>query len=152
MNLKNQRRLAASVLNVGVNRVWIDPEMADNVEAAITRQEIKKLINDGAIKAAPEKGLSRGRARAQAEKKKTGRRRGRGSRKGAKYSVVSRKTRWIGRIRAQRKKLRSLKERRIITVNTYRSLYRKAKGGEFRSVSELDRYISENNLRRRTFG
>ncbi len=78
MNLRNQRRLAASVLNVGVNRVWIDPEMADNVEAAITRQEIKKLINDGAIKAAPEKGLSKGRARAQAAKKKAGRRRGRG--------------------------------------------------------------------------
>ncbi len=152
MNLRNQRRLAASVLNVGVNRVWIDPEMADNVEAAITRQEIKKLINDGVIKAAPEKGLSKGRARAQAAKKKAGRRRGRGSRKGAKFSVVSRKTRWMGRIRAQRKKLRSLKERRIITVSTYRILYRKAKGGVFRSVSDLDRYVTENNLRRRTFG
>ena len=58
----------------------------------------------------------------------------------------------MGRIRAQRKKLRSLKERRIITVSTYRILYRKAKGGVFRSVSDLDRYVTENNLRRRTFG
>ena len=152
MNLTNQRRLAASVLNVGTNRVWIDPEKAEDVEAAITRQEIKKLIKEGAIKAAPQKSLSKGRARAQAEKKKAGRRKGPGTKKGSKYSVVSRKTRWMNRIRAQRKKLRSMKERRVITVNTYRTLYRKAKGGEFRSVAEMDRYISENNLRRRTFG
>lgn len=152
MNLKNQRRLAASVLGVGVNRVWIDPERAEEVEIVITREEIRKLINDGVINANPEKGLSRGRARENAAKKKAGRRRGPGVRKGARYSVVPRKTRWINRIRAQRKALRRMRERRIITVSTYRNLYRKAKGGEFRSVSELERYITDNNLRRRTFG
>jgi large subunit ribosomal protein L19e len=152
VNLKNQRRLAASVLGIGVNRVWIDPEMADDVEAAITRQEIRKLINEGTIKSSPEKSLSRGRAREQAAKKKAGRRRGSGTRKGGKYSVVSRKSRWMSRIRAQRKRLRILRERRVITVNTYRKLYMKTKGGEFRSIAELERYITENNLRRRTFG
>jgi large subunit ribosomal protein L19e len=152
MNLKNQRRLAAAVLSVGVNRVWIDPEGAEDVEAAITRQEIRKLINEGVIKALPEQKVSRGRARERMAQKKAKRRRGPGRRKGAKYSVVSRKARWMSRIRAQRKKLRSLRERRVITVNTYRSLYMKAKGGEFRSIAELERYITENNLRRRTFG
>ncbi|HDJ22175.1 MAG TPA: 50S ribosomal protein L19e, partial [Candidatus Bathyarchaeota archaeon] len=58
----------------------------------------------------------------------------------------------INRIRAQRKHLAKLRERRLISVSTYRMLYRKAKGGEFRSVSDLERYISENNLRRRAFG
>jgi large subunit ribosomal protein L19e len=152
MNLKNQKRLAASVLSVGVNRVWIDPERAEEVEAAITREEIRKLINDGVINTNPEKSLSRGRARENAAKKKGGRRRGPGVRKGARYSVVPRKTRWINRIRAQRKALHRMRERRIITISTYRNLYRKAKGGEFRSVSELERYITDNNLRRRTFG
>ena len=145
MNLNSQRRLAAEILSIGENRVWIDPERADDVEVAITRQEIRKLIHDGIIKALPVNALSRGRARAQAYKKKTKRRIGPGSRKGKKFSVVSRKERWMSRIRAQR-------ERRIITVNTYRSLYMKAKGGEFRSISEMERYINENNLRRRTFG
>jgi large subunit ribosomal protein L19e len=152
MNLKNQRRLAAAVLSVGVNRVWIDPEGSEDVEAAITRQEIRKLINEGVIKALPEQKSSRGRARVRMAQKKAKRRRGPGRRKGAKYSVVSRKARWMSRIRAQRKRLRSLRERRVITVNTYRSLYMKAKGGEFRSIAELERYITENNLRRRTFG
>jgi len=152
MNLKNQRRLAAAVLGVGSNRIWIDPEGAEEVEAAITRQEIRKLIKDGVIQAAPEKKTSRGRARARQAQKKAKRRRGPGKRKGARYSVVPRKVRWMSKIRAQRKRLKSLREKRIITVSTYRSLYRKAKGGEFRSIAELERYITDNELRRRTFG
>ena len=152
MSLKNQRRLAADVLNVGVNRVWIDPELADEVGAAITRQEIRKLIKDGTIKIVPERSISRGRAREQAAKKRAGRRRGPGTRKGGKHSVVSRKERWMSRIRALRKRLRTLRERRIITVSNYRMLYSKAKGGEFRNIAELERYINEKNLRRRTFG
>jgi large subunit ribosomal protein L19e len=152
MNLTSQRNLAAKVLECGVNRVWIDPERADEISMAITRAEIRKLIKEKAIKSLPENSQSRGRARVLAEKKKKGRRIGAGSKKGKKYSVISRKIRWMNRIRAQRKRLVNLRDRRIITVSTYRSLYRKAKGGEFRSVAELERYINDNNLRRRTFG
>ena len=152
MNLTNQRRIAAAVLNVGQNRIYIDPEGVEEVDAAITRQEIRKLIKDGVIKALPVKTTSRGRARERMAQKKAKRRRGAGSRKGAKYSVVPRKTRWMGRIRSQRRRLKRLRERRTITVSTYRSLYRKAKGGVFRSVAEMERYITENDLRRRTFG
>lgn len=152
MNLRTQRQLAANVLKCGVHRVWIDPEKSDEVSMAITRGEIRKFINEDIIKLLPENTQSRGRARALAQKKKKGRRIGPGSKKGKKYSIVSRKTRWINKIRAQRRKLRDLREQRIISVNTYRSLYRKAKGGEFRSVAELERYITDNNLRRRSFG
>jgi len=152
MNLRSQRRLASVVLGCGVNRVWIDPEKADEVSMAITREEIRKLVREEAIKALPEIGQSRGRARTLAEKKKKGRRIGPGTKKGKMYSVVPRKTRWMNRIRAQRRKLRELRERRMIAVSTYRNLYRKAKGGEFRSIAELERYINDRNLRRRTFG
>lgn len=152
MNLKNQRRLAASILSIGVNRVWIDPEKGEDVEAAITRSEIRSLIHEGAIKALPERSQSRARARLLHEKKRLGRRRGPGTREGSKYSVISRKTRWITKIRALRRRLQSLRARRLITVSVYRDLYPKAKGGEFRSVAELERYITERNLRRRAFG
>lgn len=152
MNLRSQRRLASEVLGCGANRVWIDPEKADEVSMAITREEIRKLVHEEAIKALPENSQSRGRARVLAEKKKKGRRIGPGTKKGKIFSVVPRKTRWMNRIRAQRRKLRELRERRIIAVDTYRNLYRKAKGGEFRSIAELERYINDRNLRRRTFG
>ncbi|MBQ03904.1 50S ribosomal protein L19e [Candidatus Bathyarchaeota archaeon] len=152
MNLKNQRRLAASVLDVGKNRIYFDPESIEDIDTAITRNEIRKLINDGVIKALPLRTTSRGRARVNLAQKKAKRRKGPGSRKGAKFSVISRKTRWIGKIRSQRRRLKRLRKRRTITVRTYRNLYRKAKGGIFRSVAELERYITENDLRRRAFG
>jgi large subunit ribosomal protein L19e len=152
MNLSSQRKLASAVLDCGVHRVWIDPTRGDEVSMAITRAEIRSLIKNKAIKALPKNSPSKGRARLLAKKKRKGRRIGPGSRKGKKYSVVSRKTRWMNRIRAQRKKLVKLRENRTISVSTYRSLYRKAKGGTFRSVAELQRYINDNNLRRRTFG
>jgi len=152
MNLSNQRRLAAEILDVGQNRIWIDPERVDEAETAITRDEIRKLIKDSVIKALPVKATSRGRARELAKKKRTGKRIGQGTKKGKKFSVVPRKIRWMNRIRALRKRLSEMREKRIITVNTYRSLYKKAKGGEFRSIAELERHINEQKLRRRAFG
>jgi large subunit ribosomal protein L19e len=152
MNLSNQRRLAAEILDVGKNRIWIDPEKAEETETAITRNEIRKLIKDGVIKALPLKATSRARARVLAEKKRTGRRIGQGTKKGKKFSVVPKKIRWMNRIRALRMKLSEMRKKRIITVNTYRSLYKKAKGGEFRNIAELERHINEQKLRRRAFG
>jgi len=87
-----------------------------------------------------------------AEKKRTGSRIGQGTKKGKKFSVVPKKIRWMNRIRALRMKLSEMRKKRIITVNTYRSLYKKAKGGEFRSIAELERHINEQKLRRRAFG
>ncbi len=152
MNLTNQRRIAASILNCGVNRIWIDPEKIDEVGSAITRAEVRKLINEKAIKPLVIHPTSRGRANALAEKKRTGRRIGMGTKKGRKFSTISRKTRWINRIRSLRNALVQMRDKRVITVNTYRNLYMKAKGGEFRSIAELERHINEQKLRRRTFG
>lgn len=69
-DLKNQRRLASQVLKIGQNRVWIDPERTEDTEVAMTREEIRKLIHEGAIKSRPEVGVSRGRARVLHAKKK----------------------------------------------------------------------------------
>src|SRR5947199_4791326 len=77
MSLKSQKRLAASLLGGGLNRVWIDPEENDRVQSAITREEIKSLIREGRISLLPKTGISRGRHRA-----KSGRRKKAGSRKG----------------------------------------------------------------------
>ncbi|MEM2875660.1 MAG: 50S ribosomal protein L19e, partial [Candidatus Bathyarchaeia archaeon] len=41
MNLRNQRRLATEVLKVGKSRVWFDPERIEDIELAITRDEIR---------------------------------------------------------------------------------------------------------------
>lgn len=140
-NLNSQRRLAADVLKVGENRVWIDPEKIYDVELAITREEIRKLIHEGAIKRLPEKGVSRARARISHEKKKKGRGRGQGSRSGSSYAKISKKEAWINKIRALRKRLIELKAGKIITKTIYRKVYRMASSGRFESIAEMEHYL-----------
>ena len=143
MNLKTQRRLAADMLKVGLDRVWIDPEALDEVSGAVTRDDIRKLIKEGKIKAKQKKGISRCRARKLALQRSKGRRRGHGSRKGAKYARYPRKQRWMSRIRAIRRRLRELRDSGKIDKATYRKLYLLAKGGVFRSKVHVDYYIKE---------
>lgn len=148
-NLSGQRRLASQILKVGQNRVWINPEKMDDVEAAITREEIKKLIHEKVIMSLPEKGVSRSRAKAVREKKRVGRRKGAGSRTGSGYAKISKKELWMGKIRSLRKRLRELKANRIITENTYRKVYAIAGSGKFESVAELERYLRAHELWRK---
>ena len=75
-NLTGQRRLAAQILKIGQNRVWINPEFMDDVEGAITREEVRKLIHEKIIVSLPEKGVSRSRAKTIRGKKRLGRRSG----------------------------------------------------------------------------
>lgn len=147
--LKSQRRLAAQILKVGQNRVWIDPERIDDVEVAITRDDIKKLIHEDVIKPLPEKGVSRARARVLHEKRKKGRRRGSGSRSGTFHAKISKKEAWMSKIRALRKRLRELKTSRIITENTYRKLYTMASSGRFGSIADMERYLKAHELWRK---
>ena len=44
MNLTTQKRLAASILKVGLNRVWIDPEMMEEVKVLVAT-DLKKSQN-----------------------------------------------------------------------------------------------------------
>lgn len=149
MSLKSQRRMAAEILKVGETRVWMDPERAEEVELAITREEIRRLIHEKAIRKIPEKGVSRARARVLHEKKRKGKRRGQGSRGGSQGARAPSKEVWMKKIRAQRKRLRELKDRHAITKSVYRRLYVLAKSGSFRSVADLERYVEDHNLRRR---
>jgi large subunit ribosomal protein L19e len=146
MDVKTQRRIAAKILKIGVNRVKIDPESLPDVALAITREDVRRHIDDGDIRKRKVKGISRGRARAVAAKKKKGQRIGPGSRKGPKYSRLSSKDRWINKIRAQRKYLKSLRDEGYIDTINYRKLYLQSKGGLFRSVRYLRNYIAEHDL------
>jgi len=57
LSLKSQRRLAAEILKIGESRVWMDPDRTEEVEIAISREEIRRLIHDGAIKSRPKRGV-----------------------------------------------------------------------------------------------
>lgn len=147
MNLSIVKRLAAEVLGVGESRVYIDPSRLDEAASAVTKEDVRKLIEKGVISAKPVKGTSRARARLRHLKKRRGLRRGEGSRKGSVANLEKRL--WIARVRSLREFLRLLRDRKIIDVKTYRRLYKLVKGGVFHSKAHLKEYIKEQGLLRR---
>ena len=146
VDLKLQRRLASEVLDVGIGKVYIDPERMEDVKQAITRQDIRSLIRDGAIKKKPEKGSSRGRIRKRIIQRRKGRQKGPGHRKGTWNARYPKKKRWMNRIRAQRKFLKLMKEKSVLGGSDYRKLYRRVKGGFFRSVAHLKLHIRKKEI------
>lgn len=143
-DLTAQKRLAADVLDVGQNRVWLDPDAQGDIAEAITRDEIRELVDDGRIQAADAKGNSRGRARERNAKRAYGHQNGQGKRRGKKGARQDEKDEWQNKIRAQRRKLRELRDKGELSPTQYRELYKKAGGGEFRSVRYLLNYIDDN--------
>ena len=145
-DLRNQRRMAASLLKCGLHRVWMDQDRLEEVAKAVTKDDIRVLINGGAIKSKQIIGISSGRKKFVAKQKAKGRRRGPGSRKGAKYARLPKKERWIRTIRPIRSYLRDLRAEKKIDSTTYRRYYRKAKGGEFRSRHHLQTHLISDGI------
>jgi large subunit ribosomal protein L19e len=143
-DLSAQKRLAADVLDVGQSRVWFDPEEQAEIAEAITRDDVRDLVDQGIIRDKEAKSNSRGRARARQAKRDYGHRTGAGSRKGKSGARRNEKEDWTSRIRAQRRRLRELRDDGTLTPTQYRELYNKASGGEFESVDRLEAY-AENN-------
>lgn len=146
MNLSTQRRMAASILKVGSGRVWFDSEELEDIDEAVTRADIRGLINDKVIQARQKKGTSRVRANFRMSQKAKGRQSGHGTRKGAKGARLPKKRRWISTIRPIRRTLAELRDSKKIDTPTYRKLYGMSKGGIFRSKAHLNTYIEEKKL------
>ncbi len=144
--MKTQKRLAAQLLGVSQKKVVFDQGRLADIKESITKTDIRKLIADKAITKRPTSESSRGRARKLKVQKSKGLRKGKGSRQGKKTARLPRKERWMNKIRSQRKFLSALKERKVITNDTYRKIYLKAKGGFFRSTRHIRIYLGEHKL------
>lgn len=146
MTTKTQKKLASKILKTGLDHIKLDPSRLSEISEAITRADIRGLIIDKLIKKTPKKGVSKGRSRAVLRQKRKGLRKGRGSRKGKDTARLSGKARWILKIRTQRKFLKLLKNQNLISKKDFRDIYRKSKGGLFRSKKHLRMYLEENNI------
>jgi len=133
-----QKKIAAKVLKVGQSKIWLDPARTKDVEAAITKADIRRMIQKGAIKVLKEK--------VEKPRGKERRRRNAGRRKGKKYSIVTRKRRWISTVRPLRRMLKELKDSGQMDNRTYKNLYLLVKGGVFRNRSHLKIYMEQHGL------
>jgi len=137
MDLKLQKRMAGELMKCGKDRVWLDPAGMEEIGEAVTRSDVRSLINSKFIKKKPKKGTSSGRKKHNMAQKKKGRRKGHGKRKGAKGARAPKKERWMKTIRALRSQLRELKTGNKINPSIYRHYYRQANGGMFKSRAHL---------------
>lgn len=133
-----QKKLAAKILKVGESKVWLNPASTKDIEAAITKIDVRKLIKKGMVKALPEK--------VRMPREKVKRKKGPGRRKGAKGAIVTSKQRWISTVRPLRRMLSELRASGQIDKQTYRKIYLLVKGGMFRSRSHLKIYLEQHDL------
>ena len=144
--MKNKRRLAAKILKTSLKKVRFATDALEDIKKAITRSDLRGFIAVGKVSKAKTNSQSRVRARKIARQKRKGRQKGKGSRKGSKHSIVSKKEKWMAKVRAQRVLLKELKVRGLIETKDYRMLYAKSKGGFFRNKRHIKLYLTEQNL------
>lgn len=144
--MKLQKRLAAGVLGCGVHRVRFSPAESEEIKKAITAFDIRRLVKKGIIGKRPEQGVSRVRARKRSVQRRKGRQSGHGSRKGTENARKSEKEKWVNSVRAQRNLLNRLKVSGLIAPDVFNMLYRKVKGGYFRSVNHIKIYLKDHKL------
>jgi len=141
-----QRRLAAKILKCGKNRIRFDPARLEDIKEAITKIDVRSLINAGAISKKRLLNTSKFWSRNTKKQKSSGRQKGFGSRKGKKTARLNPKRAWINKIRLQRSFIRSLIANNTITTASYHELYMKSKGGFFRSLRHLKLYVDEKDM------
>jgi len=124
----------------------LDQDSIEDIKAAITKADIRSLINKGAISKKRVMNTSRFWARSRKKQKSASRQKGHGSRKGKSTARLPPKREWMNKIRLQRGFIKLLRDKNMVASADYHELYMKSKGGFFRSLRHLKLYTKERDM------
>lgn len=144
--MRSRKKLVAKIMGVSPKKVKFIADALEDIKKSITRSDLRGLIAVKKIVRDKRNEQSRSKARKVAAQKRKGRQKGKGSRKGSKHSVVSKKERWTTKVRTQRKLIKELRNKGLISSKNYQMLYRKVKGGYFRNRRHIKLYLTEYHL------
>ena len=126
MNLLSKKKLAAKTLNIGIGRIYLDENRREEIKEAITRQDIKDLVESGAISIKEIKG--------QKKNVKRNNRRRAGKRK---IKVNTRKQDYVKITRKLRSYVNELKKQGLIDNEKYKEIRKNIRNKLFKSKRQL---------------
>ncbi|EET89869.1 MAG: 50S ribosomal protein L19e [Candidatus Micrarchaeales archaeon] len=139
MGVKLVRRVAADLLGRGESSIRLKGASIEDINKAITRDDVRELIKSGKVYALNEKHNLSAYGKETRKKRLEGRKRGPGRKKGTKKTRAG--VEYKKKIRAQRRIIKDLKEKGVIDNSMFKQFYRLVKGGTFQTKVSLINHI-----------
>jgi large subunit ribosomal protein L19e len=145
MKLNKLKELSSKVLNVGKQKLKINTskyqENKEQVDKAITKQDVRDIVSKGVVFREQDTGHSRGRARKILAQKKLKRKKGPGKKRGTPKARNKKNIHNL-KVRGLRKRLQELKDEGKLNDKKYSKLYLMITGNYFRGKKHLEEYIN----------
>lgn len=144
MTLKFARRIAAQMMHRGESAIRFKQDAVADIDKAITREDIKRLIGNGSILALKEKHNISMNSKSMRKKRAEGRQRGIGRRKGSAHARGG--ITWEKKVRSQRLLLSELKKMKKLDSKQFMRFYLLVKGNSFANKASLVLHMKDQGI------